>query len=524
MLEELGLEIRTTKDLARQYDESQNVVRFSSSGPRGYTRVRQIRRGMRVPLAHMEEAISLWPAKDLNILNILRTTFANGTRAASDTRLVLLRPSEYLRKASASSSSHGQDGFGLMYGLKVVSRQENKYHPSTEVSQLVDKLFPIGTSRLFKGLARLIEPWEPSELFQFYEEFEHNERDVRCDLFIESKVGLLRDELQVFTLGYYYALLLPLLNTSHLTTQEAYGSWGWADNNVIYFFKAFVRKRLRPTVSGTSWIFPRHEILRVVAYLFAGAEEDQLDIVSPTTSIGMIGKLSLLDSSVLGGPCAVDEIGQFVLLDIDTSAIPSNARGLVSAGKATNVQSTTPSQTSPVFDIERNLLTKTEDFTSHIEPDWEHDVQACLVVYRYKGRIIHKVNVRQHEKILWDWICDCREERKSESRPTDVKPIETPDDLELVDLDSFHGGNILRLDSPHNFVVGSPDHSRALNPILVPTYDHPKAFFCILSMYAQCDNGQYLDTVKVVSSPEEVVSVLARWERGILISSKIVLS
>ncbi|KAK5125562.1 hypothetical protein LTR08_005281 [Meristemomyces frigidus] len=130
-----------------------------------------------------------------------------------------------------------------------------------------------------------------------------------------------------------------------------------------------------------------------------------------------------------------------------------------------------------------NLAADTNDFTVHMEPDWENDIQTSLLSFRHDGRLVAKIAPSSVEAALdalqvksmtfEDMEPGLKRtaflqntgafwHHKVESRLGAV--IETP-------LVNFHGGMVAR----------SEDSSTA---ILVPTVGLPKARACILGMYS----------------------------------------
>ena len=58
------------------------------------------------------------------------------------------------------------------------------------------------------------------------------------------------------------------------------------------------------------YVFYRHEILKILAFWFAGANLDQLENVKIGT-LGVIGKLFIVNSALLGRVTEADHIGKF---------------------------------------------------------------------------------------------------------------------------------------------------------------------------------------------------------------------
>lgn len=85
-------------------------------------------------------------------------------------------------------------------------------------------------------------------------------------------------DLQIFSLGYYYAALSPLLDTGQLPVPEALGSWG---SNDIQFFDSVMS--LRQSRSNSVYegrtdgaLYWRYQLLKYIAYLFAGTQESRI--------------------------------------------------------------------------------------------------------------------------------------------------------------------------------------------------------------------------------------------------------
>ena len=191
----------------------------------------------------------------------------------------------------------------------------------------------------------------------------------------------------LLTSNSYYELFRPLLDTSQMANQEAFGSWGWYDGDCVIRLATMIRNISRDDPPA----IPMYEVLALVGYLFAGAENTQLGMVRRQT-IGIIGKLTLVWSALLGSPVREEDLGKFTLLDVDPTCIPCSSAGIITPGHQTAVKTVLPRNPNPE-DVQHTPTTdmspqSLQDFTIHIEPDWGYDTQACLVTYRYKGRIV----------------------------------------------------------------------------------------------------------------------------------------
>ena len=108
-----------------------------------------------------------------------------------------------------------------------------------------------------------------------------------------------------------------------------------------------------------------------------------------------------------------------------------------------------------------------EDFTSHIEPDWDNDVQACNIVFRYRGRIIRRFSPLQMEIAL------TLIRKNSGSFPLQY----INNQIYLGDIESFFDGKYSAL----NIDSSEKQH------FLLPTRGRSKARICLQIVYAEQD-------------------------------------
>jgi hypothetical protein len=262
----------------------------------------------------------------------------------------------------------------------------------------------------------------------------------------------------VFVLGYYYALLKPLLITTELSEQEAIGSWGYNDIQVLRVLRQF-KLSADTDYEGR---YSRHAVLRLLAYMFAGAHfRDQLRAI-PERAIGVLGKLVIVTGSLMGQADCPEKVEKFWLLDIDQTCIPSNSRGIVISGNQVRCPQVPPRDEPSPIDLS-TIAQLVPDFTLHIEPDWDYDVQRVLVGYRHEGRIVHRVSpIDSDIAVIKSWV---------EVSDSAIKVLER---AIPVSLDEFHGG----------FVVKKPvDNPQQEIPLVSMTYSLAKARTCITAMY-----------------------------------------
>ncbi|KAL9083334.1 MAG: hypothetical protein Q9159_005841 [Coniocarpon cinnabarinum] len=200
------------------------------------------------------------------------------------------------------------------------------------------------------------------------------------------------DESLVFLLGYYYGALSPLLNVSRMGVVEAFSTFSWHDR--IEFFDLLGTRQPSDAYANTSLsrhtkIVERSFIMKLVAYLFAGADIDQLKAVQPGCC-GIHGKLTIVDATLLGNTDSSDDICRFALLDIDRTTFPANAQGLMMQSKPTRRKVESFGEVQLTEKSGASLEGPAEDFTSAIEPNWGIDHSAPVVTYRNKGRVIQR--------------------------------------------------------------------------------------------------------------------------------------
>ncbi|MCJ1287592.1 hypothetical protein MMC26_006944 [Xylographa opegraphella] len=478
ILSELGLELLVIDYDGRAFDENRLVVSFSSL-PLFHSLTLEAsestkRRGMRIPLNDLKECVSLWPC-DGNRRNQYRTIFTYGARAAEGVDLVVsgdrysLDEEEidvcYITKQSAKSLEKraGEEDISILNSFLLL--------PTLRAAQYVTKLTRNWPSRSRHEIGFWLEEVNMSKSTD--EEISHFGTGTRKCL----------AELQVFLLGYWYTVLQPLVNTSQLPDQEAYGSWGWNDIQV-----AKACRRLTMAKDPDNHRFPRFEIIRLIGYLFAGAEYDEQLLPLKNRSVGVLGKLALVTAGLMGGADTPDKVGMFFLLDIDASCIPSNSRGIILSGlRKLCPKVTTQSIPQTISQSLAESPSGDEDFSSHIEPDWGYDTQRVLVAYRDRGRIVHRVSPIDGDlAVLTSWV--------EPVRP--VKEVKPADKLFAAviraRLEEYHGGVQIRHRDLTEAEIASPSEPEI--GIVILTNSLPKARACIVSMYgagvaALCSNS-----------------------------------
>lgn len=224
------------------------------------------------------------------------------------------------------------------------------------------------------------------------------------DLFHDS------DELQIksftvyqaFLMGYYYGVFLPLVDTSSLEVQSIDGAWGFLSTDLIFFMHIQFRSNFHRGASGNPaterggvsgyegpGVIGRQDMLAVLSRLFLSYPITIPSLGSNTWCLGVVRKRALFIKSLVSSCNTPKEVAKYVLLDVDVGGIPTDSEGLVRPGIAE-----TPDLnlvTEPVGKAVR-LQGLSEDFTKHVEPDWDGNPETSLLCIRYKGRRLTTLN------------------------------------------------------------------------------------------------------------------------------------
>ncbi|MCJ1251911.1 hypothetical protein MMC30_009149 [Trapelia coarctata] len=428
----------------RDQDENRLLVVLSTSAIPAVLRGsggRNQRQGVRIPLDDLEQCVTLWPGGSKDRARSQRL-FADGALAAQGIRFTLCADTP-LRGEAPDISYAVEDTSGKP------QKKNHKINPITR--SIITAFLLVSNPPAVKAITRLTASW-PTEARDAIAKWLLS---ARC----ESSLGPMMDpvlngclaQLEIFILGYYYAVLSSLVDASQLHVQEAYGAWGWNDLQILNATREFVHSSV-----DKSKPYPRHQVLKLAGYFYAGASYDEQLPRVGKVAVGILGKLTLLTASVLGGADTPSKAEKFWLLDVDPTCIPSNTAGIVNSG----VQKRCLSKALGDFQVTRLCLNEQpanqSDFTSHIEPDWDYDVHTLLVAYRHHGRIVHRLSPLATDLlVLRSW----------------VPPVDDVDRLDVLEqafpvrLEYFYGGtviydievgNVLLVDPPRRPRVGGP--------------------------------------------------------------------
>lgn len=191
-------------------------------------------------------------------------------------------------------------------------------------------------------------------------------------------------EVQSFVLGFYYAMLKLLLDTSQLIAQEAYGDGQWNDLDLFDEIKRILQVNVdevgKESSSEPRIFLPLRSIIQLLAIFFTGADRTQRDAISASKAvIGLHGKIFIVPAGLLRHADEPTKAMKFYLLVLDYTAIQSDPKGLIFSADDQMFPDSVTIPTEGMLGVitEVNPHRLDQDFTSHIEPDWDNDLQVC---------------------------------------------------------------------------------------------------------------------------------------------------
>ncbi|CAI6341297.1 unnamed protein product [Periconia digitata] len=535
ILEDLGLKIRTTLHEHEVSGEGEviipTIVWSNKLAPTAFVRAHpKFRPGMRIPLQYMEEVTSLSSRNGSR--NKLRKMFEWGMEAVQKDGIVLKPAAFQENLPRVKGSPFLESEQDLYYHIQTNSRDKIP-RMTGDTNRFADWLLAIESPAACSRLVAIITELEQSK------DEEHNIHTLAFSLDNQEQnsrsFGLQDDYdfgdalnyLQAFFLGYWYQLFRPLLETSQLEIQEGFGSWSWSDIKCLDFIREIVHTRMHQrTKTGKRWFMYRHEVMKLGAYLFGGAEIEQIRRAT-YGAVGIIGKIPFLYSSLVRG--RPENFGHFSLMDIDSSCIPSSDNGIVLPGHAKVARFLKSHEVSnhdamilpqAIEDVSIEELidnqAEEEDLTLHIEPDWNNDSQTCLVVYRHKGRVVTRASPQQIDLAMARHFYDKDAERTIPEQTADNSPpYKPPLNCGILNLVCLQGGNPIE---PEEQLVDTVDHAPAYayNPLVLSTAGMINALLCIACLYEGWETQR---RVEVVSTQKEFNEAVNRFAKVIVVSS-----
>ena len=382
VLDYLGISMQTVQK-GDWFDGGRAVVIFDRDAVvyRGSNSVTK-RRGVRINLTNVEEAVSLWPGSRLENTD-RQIMFDRGTQAAKSLKIV------------AGSQLKGPDfSRGTCEAMLAVLSEPSTRRVDPGIVRLCREYLLGSDSVAIGALGGLVDSWKLSNperegiinKLAPYNSKHFSVSDIRPKIL---------EDFQIFILGYYYAATRPLLDTSRMAVEEAFGAWTWNDMEFCELVRRMQKDRFESgTYSKCSVSFYRKvDLLKIFGYLYTGGEMHQIQKIGGL-SCGIVSKLTLLDSTLMGDTDTPEKICRFCLIDVDGSCFPANAAGIVNTtGSEQPDRVETRIELVDIEDVASIKKTHQRiDFTSMVEPDWATDPQSCVVAFRYNGRIVSRVS------------------------------------------------------------------------------------------------------------------------------------
>ncbi|KAI9708606.1 MAG: hypothetical protein M1820_003824 [Bogoriella megaspora] len=408
--------------------------------------------GMRVPLNFMEECVSIWPGS-VEENNSRRGLFKEGMETAANIKCEI-------------SWNGTETSFNLEDATPTrIGRAD------PDLFGFLQELFPMLNSVMVQRMSLILKK---------HVQLGSEQRKARHLLAAIGEHPACLAEVQIFTMGYYYALLKYFLDASQLTDSEAYGSWQWNDLNLLYqIAKIINRDDSARDNTNKYYSMGRTVMLQLLAIFFAGADEDLVNGVN-SAIIGVHGKLTIVAASLLGCADTAGAVARFYLLDSDPTSIPSNARGMVFGCESiSGMQIRTASNQEvlrPLREANPDILD--EDFSSNIEPDWDRDVQSCCLVYRFKGRVLRRFSPFQIEQAI-AYLSKFRGKLRARN---DGFPLDKSDGYRLFPSEHVYQET---MDKFFERKLPVPPNSASL--ILLGVKGRPKARTCLQVIYIHQD-------------------------------------
>ena len=489
------------------------------------------RNGMTVPLSHMDECMSLWPT-GRHFAAHLRVMFEKGVGAVQSDGLIITAP-----------NIQNWD-FDYLVSKRKPSQRTANFRSDNLTHRVIEAFLPVVSNEAGRKIQDLLRGWDARQCEDLKT---YTENKTQAATLYLRPAALA--ELQAFLLGYYYELLRPLVDCSRLSVQEVYGAWGYTSSAFLTALSRLKRPAIHRPLNDRSQheegkedrqFYQREAILYLVAFLFAGAGPDSgafvrgstgVAITSATSTIGILSKLTVLPMVMLGSQLEPQHAWQLCLLDCDTSFIPSNTSGCVQEGLrsyliATDVEESTETNFQGRELRHRFDSDNTEDFTPHIEPDWDNDVQCSILVYRHKDRIVSSMPsssilaaLNRDEILYRASITDGHSQPVPEAvracgLQERVDNWATWADIELPACILSNTSMRAVLASPRDFHGNTILWNRARDGsesaiVVASLIGMPNAALCVLAMYSQQSEFLSLeDTVVVVSRPDEFAKAL----------------
>lgn len=321
-----------------------------------------------VPLAHPEESFSSYPITT-EVANAARQAWIEGKQAARSVELRLKRTSESKRD-------------DLIYEFVDLGSPPGRVNSS--IFALAQDRGLCVNAELCQGLGTTLERMDDSLLAWL-----HAQKGAHTMVKDNVASVSMNDQqridafsiYQAFVYGYYYEIFLRLVDTSGLAVAVVDGAWGYRSEELMSTIRELAV--LKPLT--------RENLLKILAALLFSYHVEMPPASRSTRCVGVVGKRALLANSLVTKSDSIETVGRFTLVDVDVGGIPCNGAGLVRAGEAETLEG---DWLDLATRVPSNVVPRApdDDFTKHIEPDWDTDPETMLLVMRYRGRRVLAVN------------------------------------------------------------------------------------------------------------------------------------
>lgn len=236
-------------------------------------------------------------------------------------------------------------------------------------------------------------------------------------------------ETQSFLMRFYYVILIWLLNTSQLSVQQVFDFWDWYNNHMFYKVSDILwESRIKKTRH-----FHKHRVMQLLVLFFADIKKTQINLIVHEV-MRIIDKLSLLMTSLLSDVNSCKKTEKFFLVDVNSICILSTAHDIVVLTSqwyklkfVNDFKSTMNTQKIKKV----NLCESGIVLTSHIELNWDHNVQTCIVAFHYQRRLMCRISLTDCEYAFWE-NSSVSKEQSIEKAQAEVNNVSSQQSLKKV--------------------------------------------------------------------------------------------
>ncbi|KAJ4302614.1 hypothetical protein N0V90_001503 [Kalmusia sp. IMI 367209] len=342
-----------------------------------------------IPLTHPAETFFSFPITS-ELAMSCRVAWECGAKAATGIRCTIVTGPEEINIDDDNGLNIDLMGdilyrFSDSEGTSIIQRARSG------VFELASSLFPILTQSLLAKLDDSLRKEDDGALAWLTRELKEENNKGPTPEVIESTDLKDASKIRAFTvfqaffMGFYYSLLLQVVDTSDLVSQVVEGNWGYRSKKTMVRIRAWCNKLKDGCIS-------RERLMEMSFWLLSGEDIEMTPVVGMDRyCLGAVGKRTLVINSLVGDSDTPEGVAKLRLLDVDTSGIPTDPYGIIRPGRPKVFGFKHVS--GPLGKIMPSFPTK--DWTKHIIPDFEGDPNTILLCFRYQGRQIGTINPNQ---------------------------------------------------------------------------------------------------------------------------------